>query len=301
MTNNSTLTPPLGDYAEVDGRKLWIHKSGDGDGPTVVFLPGASAIGLDYYGVHTQVAGFATSVLYDRGGSGYSDSMPLPRTAEAIAVELHDLLHSQGVPGPYILAPHSLGGAYAHRFAQLFPDEVAGLVFIDAYHYNWDDYVPAELSLAAGEQLAPTYEQLQQALPFMRDFVSQALVDFPDEAREALVDYHVSETWINVGIAERSSTSALAEELAAGPAYPDVPFVALTPLAVDPNQAALMSPELLQTMHDGKRRQYDELAASFTGGQNRVLEDTNHSEIIFNRVDAVVQAIRDVSDRAAKS
>ena len=64
-----------------------------------MFLPGASL-----------VAPLATSVLYDRGGTGRSDPAGLPRTAEAVATELRDLLQAAEVPGPYIFVAHSLGG-----------------------------------------------------------------------------------------------------------------------------------------------------------------------------------------------
>ncbi len=69
MTNNSTssapLTPPLGGFQEIDGRRVFIHRSGTGDGPAVVILPGASAVGLDYFGVQQAVSQFTTAVVYD--------------------------------------------------------------------------------------------------------------------------------------------------------------------------------------------------------------------------------------------
>jgi len=104
--------PPLGQLYDVGGRQLWLHQSGTG-GPAVVILPGASAVGLDYLNVHDQISQFTTSVLYDRGGTGWSGEAPLPRTAAEVATELRDLLRAAGVPGPYVLAAHSLGGGYA--------------------------------------------------------------------------------------------------------------------------------------------------------------------------------------------
>jgi pimeloyl-ACP methyl ester carboxylesterase len=283
----------IGEYQEIEGHRIFVHRSGEG-GPAVVFLPGASAIGLDYFGLQQQVAKFTTAVVYDRGGSGFSDALPLPRTGEAVATELHELLHALNIPAPYVLVAHSLGGAYAYRYAQLYPKEVAGLVWLDAFHREWDEYLPAEASLAAGEAMAPTAEQLQQALPLMRDAVKEMFADYPPAIRDAMVDYHVSDTWIRVGIAERASMIALADELKAGPGIPDVPVVALTPLGVDPGQQALMSEETLQKVHDGKTR----LDAAFVGqvsrGEQRILPDTNHSQMIVDRSDAVVQAIRDV-------
>src|SRR5205823_4619327 len=69
-------------------------------------------------GCQNRISEFTTSVLYDRAGTGWSDPAALPRTAAEVATELRDLLHAAGVPGPYLLAAHSVGGAYARRFAR---------------------------------------------------------------------------------------------------------------------------------------------------------------------------------------
>ena len=302
MNENRTsaqTTAPVGGFAEIDGRRIYVHSTGSG-GPAVVFLPGASAIGLDYFGLQQQVASFTTAVVYDRGGSGFSDQMPLPRTGEAVATELHDLLHSQGITGPVVLVAHSLGGAYAYRYAQLFPEGVAGLVWLDAFHRNWDEFMPAEGSLAAGEAMAPTAEQLEQALPFIRGMIDAAYADYPDDVRAAVVDYHVSEAWIRVGMAERGTLVPIAEELQAGPGLPDVPVIAFTPLGVDPSQQALMSEETLQAIHDGKTNLDADLVGSVSRGEQRILHDTNHTQLIFDNADDIVQAIRAVLALAAE-
>ncbi|MFI2609562.1 alpha/beta fold hydrolase [Kitasatospora sp. NPDC018619] len=304
MTNESTsdapLHPPLGGFQEVDGRRLYLHRQGTG-GPAVVFLPGASAVGLDYFGVQQGVARFTTAVVYDRGGSGFSDDAALPRTAAEVAAELRELLRAQAVPGPYVLAAHSLGGAYAHAFAQRYPQDVAGLVWLDAFHRDWDDYMPAEASLSATLRLSPTEEQLRQGLPAIRRMCEELLVDYPADVRAAMVEYHVSERWIRVGLAERASMADLAAELKAGPDLPDVPLVALTPLGVDPGQLAVTGEELLRAMHDGKTRLYADMVGRVSNGEQRILPDSGHSQFVFERADAVVQAVRDVVDRAARA
>ncbi|MET8543253.1 alpha/beta hydrolase [Kitasatospora sp. NPDC004799] len=303
MTNESTtstpLHPPIGTFQEVDGRRLHLHRQGSG-GPAVVLLPGASAIGLDYFGVQQGVAQFTTAVVYDRAGTGFSDDAPLPRTAAEVATELHELLHAQAVPGPYVLVAHSLGGAYAHRFAQLYPQDVAGLVWLDAFHRDWDAYMPPEASLAATQRLSPTEEQLRQSLPGIRRMCEELLTDFPADLRDALVEYHVSERWIHAGMAERASMPDLAVELRAGADLPDVPLIAVTPLGVDPGQLEVMGAELLQAMHDGKTRLYADMVDRVSDGEQRILSDTGHSQVVFERVDAVVQAIRNVVEDAVE-
>lgn len=112
-------------------------------GPAVVFLLGVSALGLDYLNVHDQAAKLTTSVICDRGGTGWSDSAELPRTAAEVAAELRDLLHAADLPGPYLLVAHSLGDAYARRFAQLFSGQPAGALYLDAFYRRLHAQAPA--------------------------------------------------------------------------------------------------------------------------------------------------------------
>ncbi|MCW5852175.1 MAG: alpha/beta fold hydrolase, partial [Anaerolineae bacterium] len=65
---------------------------------------------------------------YDRAGMGYSEPGPLPRNAEQFAQELHTLLQHAGIPGPYVLAGHSLGGLPVRVFVHEYPTEVSGAV-----------------------------------------------------------------------------------------------------------------------------------------------------------------------------
>ncbi len=53
-----------------------------------------------------------------------------------MVVDLHALLRSAGVPGPYVLVGHSYGGLMVRLFAQTYPSKTAGLVFVDAFGIN---------------------------------------------------------------------------------------------------------------------------------------------------------------------
>jgi len=129
-------TPPIGRLYDVNGRHLLLHRSGTG-APSAVFVPGAGLIGLDYLKIHDQVSQLTTSVLYDRGGTGWSDALELPRTASAVTDELRQLLRAAAVPTPYLLVGHSLGGIYVRRYAQRFPSEVAALLLLDPAHEDY--------------------------------------------------------------------------------------------------------------------------------------------------------------------
>ncbi|WP_174186247.1 alpha/beta fold hydrolase [Nocardia barduliensis] len=295
ITSSTRHTPPIGRFQEIGGRRVFVHRSGSG-GPAVVFLPGASAVGLDYFGVQQQVSQFTTAVVYDRGGTGYSDPLPLPRTAADVATELRELLRAQNITAPYVLAAHSLGGFYAHRFAQLYSQDVAGLVWLDALHRDWDDFMPPSASLAAAERMASDPEQLRQMRPALREMRAELLADYPEHIRQPLIDAKLSDEWMRVGITERAALTDLATELRAGPSIPDVPVVALTVVGNDPAQQA----QSAQEMNHAKTKMDAALVSGVSQGEQRILSDTLHHRLCFDRPDAVVQAIRDVVDRAAR-
>ncbi|SDC22067.1 alpha/beta fold hydrolase [Actinokineospora iranica] len=283
------LTPPVGGFQEIGGRRVFAHKVGSG-GPAVVFLPGAGAVGLDYFGVQQRVSEFTTAVVYDRGGTGYSDPLRPPRTAAAVATELREVLRAQDIAAPYVLAPHSLGACYAHRFAQLYPEDVAGLVWLDGLHRDWDEFVPPALRLDAVERMSPDVARLQQMRPALHEMRRELLADYPEHVRQPLIDAHDGDDWIRAGIAERGMVADLAAELRAGPDIPDVPLVALTVVGVAPGQEALTSRE----MRDGRTRMDAAMVNAVSRGEQRVLSDTLHHRLCFDRPDAVVQAVRDV-------
>ena len=132
---------PSARFYDVGGRQLMLCASGT-RGPVVVFLPGGGMTGLGYLNLHEQASRFTTSVLYDRAGTGWSDHAELPRSATEVTDELRSLLRVAGVPAPYVLVGHSLGGIYGRRFAQRFPADVAGLVFLDPGHEDYTTKLP---------------------------------------------------------------------------------------------------------------------------------------------------------------
>jgi pimeloyl-ACP methyl ester carboxylesterase len=274
-----------------------LHRSGTGD-PAVIFLPGAGLVGLDYLNVQERVAGLATSVIYDRAGTGWSDRVALPRTAVEVADELHGLLNAAGVPAPYLLVGHSLGGAYARRFAQRFADDVCGMVLLDPFHEDLHQAAPQE----AREQLArmhrqelpePTADQLRQA----RDQAAPLFAAWPDHVRQALIDHHVT-SWKTGLLEDRNLYDEVAAELRAGPGLPRVPLIVLTALGHDDTQAQLWPPDTLRRINDAKTELHAQLACSVADGEQRILDDAGHGWLHEQRQDEVLEAIRDVLRRA---
>jgi pimeloyl-ACP methyl ester carboxylesterase len=70
--------------------------------------------------------------VYDRANVGHSDPVGGRLTGRDSAEDLHALLRSAEVPGPYVLLGASLGGAIADIFAAAHPKEVAGMFLLDS-------------------------------------------------------------------------------------------------------------------------------------------------------------------------
>ena len=300
MPNRSPETdrPPLGRLYAAAGRQLLLHRSGAG-GPAVVFLPGAGLIGLDFLNVHEGVARFATSVIYDRAGTGWSDDTALPRSAADAARELHALLAAAVIAPPYVVVGHSLGGAYARRFAQLFPEDVAGVVLLDPAHEGYASMPgqPLLTQLAQGLKLLPALLDMRR---FYRPMFTRMLAAWPGGLRERLIDYHLAH-WRRTLEESRNLNSEVLSELRDGGPMPDAPLIVLTAMGIDPFQAALLATPYLHELNLVKLAFYEAFAASAPRGENRAIEGAGHSTLHTDRPDAVVAAIRDVIEAARLS
>ncbi len=125
--------PPPGRLVDVGGHRLHISSTGGGT-PAVVMDSGFPGSSLSWTFVQPEVAKFTCACSYDRAGLGWSDAGPMPRTSQQVVEELHALLLSARVGGPYVLVGHSFGTFTARLYASTYPDEVAGMVLVDPIH-----------------------------------------------------------------------------------------------------------------------------------------------------------------------
>ena len=151
------------------GREMFLDCAGEGE-PTVILESGIHDAS-DYWTVSQLLEpavdppvmqGLAETnrvCRYDRPGTvvpgdprtitDRSTPVRMPRTIRQSVRDLRALLQAADVPGPYVLVSHSWGGMIGQLYTRTYPDEVAGLVLVDAFAPalrdllgdKWDAYV----------------------------------------------------------------------------------------------------------------------------------------------------------------
>ena len=159
------------------GRKMYLECRGAGS-PTVVLVAGLKASAEDWSiagksatAVFPEVAKFTRVCAYDRPGTpvgekpSRSDPVEQPTTARDAVADLHALLSAAGEAGPYVLVGHSYGGLVVRLYASTYPEDVSGLVLVDA--------------LTEGLRDAETPEQWAIQRKLMEGEIRESLVLYP--------------------------------------------------------------------------------------------------------------------------
>lgn len=136
--------PPPGHLVDVGGRRLHLVVAGNDTGqPAVILESGMATFSSNFFWVQSELATTTQVVAYDRAGLGWSDPAPEPQDAYQSAHDLHTALVEAGISPPYMVTGHSYGGLVARAFTDLYPDEVVGLVLVDASHPDQWAHIPA--------------------------------------------------------------------------------------------------------------------------------------------------------------
>lgn len=279
--------PPAGRLVDVGGYRMHLDCRGEGS-PTVVMDAGLGGSSLDWSLVQPQLATTTRVCTYDRAGMGWSDPGPLPRTPGHIADELHTLLASAGVQGPYVVVGHSLAGKNIRMFASAYPDDVAGMVLVDARSEHVDALITKAEADAFGFALAMQgtlysfARRLGVARAFGAGLVGEPLVS-PAIATEMVLlqtrDVAIDET-TKEGLARAADDAALARSTLGS--IPLVVIAAAASMANIPNWSMAQQ----------------EMAALSTQGRLVIAEHSGHAVqleepgIILDAIDGVVAKVR---------
>ena len=287
---------------------LMLNIDCEGNGaPTVILDSGLGVPAVGWEHVQAEAAKFTRVCSYDRAGYGWSGSTTAPRTSKQIAKELHTLLQATGERGPYILVGHSFGGFNVRVYNGQYPAEVAGMVLVDASHEDQLQRMPP----AFQEFMKKSNEDLKRQkllAPLLIRFgiarFSQRKVQVSPgvsrEFAEELRYLQLEPKFVDSTVGEMSSFAESADEVRASGNLGDKPLIVLT---AGKNVDASQLPPGLQKkdVEDFRAIWVNELqvkeAQLSTQGKRIMVADSDHM-IPFERPDAIVSAIREVSTAA---
>jgi pimeloyl-ACP methyl ester carboxylesterase len=258
---------------DVGGYKLRIICTGQGT-PTVIidgyFADPALESGV-WISVRYGIEKSTRICIYDRAGLGSSDDPPAkPRTSQDIVKDLHTLLVKANLPGPYVLVGADVGGFNVRLYASQYPDEVAGMVLVDAMHPDYEIATQAVLPPAAPGEPA--------LLSFLR---SASLFPDPTENLES-IDFLAS-----------------ADQVRAADEFGDMPLVVLS------RANRYQFPHLPSEVGTDLRQVWQELQVDLTqlsSNSSHVLatQDGSYIDIPLSKPELVIDAILEVVRKAKK-
>ena len=270
----ATPGPYTGSF-DIGGRRLFLTCAGEGS-PTVVLEAGAGGGAAAWTTVQPALARVTRVCSYDRANvpGGASDPVPKPRSGADVVADLHALLTAAGVPGPYVLAGHSLGGLYVRLYASHYPESVVGLVLVDAAHED------QEARLAA---------LLQPLLPAMPPAAEPGEAAFVERVGDEQVDFAASAAQVRAA-------------RAAAPLRP-MPLIVLAHGVADAEPGT--PPEIAEAQERLWRELQADLAHLAPNGQILIAEGSGHviqedqPELVITALREVVDAVRQMATRAA--
>jgi pimeloyl-ACP methyl ester carboxylesterase len=136
LANRKKAFPNL-DLLPVNGFKVEVVTYGMENNqkgkPVIVFENGRSTDFEYWLPIIQEVSKGNATFAYNRPRIGSSEDDGQVPTIDHIAEVLRQTLLAKGLQPPYIFVGHSWGAAYIRCFASFYPDQIAGLIFVDPH------------------------------------------------------------------------------------------------------------------------------------------------------------------------
>lgn len=103
-----------------------------GGAPAIVLFNGAGVTLDGWRELYPRIEALGTVVAWNRFGLESSDPPDRVQSGALVIASVRELLKYAGVGPPYLVVGHSLGALYADLFARLHPQEIAGVLLLEA-------------------------------------------------------------------------------------------------------------------------------------------------------------------------
>lgn len=277
--------PPSGGRTYlVAGHSLYLRCTGSGS-PAVILFNGLGERTPSWAWVQGDVERQTRVCAFDRAGQGWSGKAPGRQDAHQLSADVRGLLAAANVPGPYVLAGHSVGGTYALAYAMDYPKDVAGVALIDSA-------TPYQFDLPAYPGFYSMWRRVSALLPTLaragvaRVYSFGSFSSLPSDARRAARAFSSSPRELR---ADRDEFAELPTVLRQDKALTSLGGKPLFVLTADLGQqsgwtaaqnrlAALSTNSVHQTTHGATHA--------------ALLEDRNYAAVSSRAIQAVVRSVR---------
>ena len=128
------------EFLNMNGKNVEIFTSGldnnQNGKPVIVFENGMASRYGNWETVINEVSKTSAVFSYNRPRIGESENDSIPPTTKHIVENLRKMLLEKDLKPPYLLVSHSFGGAYIRTYASYYPEEIAGLIFVDPIDFT---------------------------------------------------------------------------------------------------------------------------------------------------------------------
>jgi pimeloyl-ACP methyl ester carboxylesterase len=193
-----------GKLYNVNGYAMQMYCTGQGS-PTILLDSGLGDDFTIWAKVQPELSSVTRVCSYDRAGFGWSQARSGVQDANAIAAELHQLVSVSGVQRPFLLMGHSIAGLYLRSYAAHYPNDLAGLVFVDGATPLQDDRVPREL--------VKIQEQQRNEMPWQKLLMTLGWYRAKGICTTVPAGFESDSLWIKADSCVPSQMSAIEKEL----------------------------------------------------------------------------------------
>ena len=129
----STIMNFNGRKVEVLATGLENNRAGK---PVIVFENGRGSTFNSWETIINEISKDHAVFAYNRPRIGLSEDDGIPPSMKYTVDNLRSMLKEKGLEPPYLLIGHSFGACYIRSFASYYPNEVAGLIFVDPHDFT---------------------------------------------------------------------------------------------------------------------------------------------------------------------
>ena len=278
-----------GKLYDVGGYSMHLYCTGEGS-PTIVLSSGLGDDFTSWAKVQPALSRQTRVCSYDRAGFGWSESRPGVQDANAISAQLHQLIGAAAVQRPFVLVGHSISGIYLRSYAAHYPDDLAGLVFVDGATPLQDDRIAKEL--------VKIQEDQRREMPWQKLLMMLGWYRLQGDCTAIPPGFEAYSAWIKADSCIPSQMDAMENELDAervsgeetihaGP-FGNLPVLVLSR---DPNVLAPNWPAAVAKANSIVWGQMQEEAKGLSGQSRRIIAKGSDHYLQNDRPDLVIREI----------